>query len=450
METEFLQKYAAAAPRYTSFPTAPNFHAGIDAERYRGWLAALPAGTPLSLYVHVPYCESLCWFCGCHTKATQNYAPVASYLRRVQEEIALVGRALPRGLSVKSIHWGGGTPTMLASEDISALATALRSSFDIAADAEFATEIDPRTLTQDRVAALADAGLTRASLGVQDFNPRVQKAINREQSLAVTRAAVDALRNAGVAAINIDVLYGLPHQSIRVLIETLLKVLRLGPDRIALFGYAHVPWLKRHQRLIDETALPDASERFRASRLAAELMIAWGYERIGIDHFALPGDPLAAAARAGRLHRNFQGYTDDDCEVLIGLGASAIGRLPQGYVQNAVPVDEYARRIAAGELPVTRGIELDREDRIRGYAIERLMCDFRLDGADMRHRFGEDAEPLLADAERLLADAEHEGVLFREDGTIRVTERGRPFVRSICAALDPYFAVGGARHSAAV
>jgi oxygen-independent coproporphyrinogen III oxidase len=449
VETDLIQKYAAAAPRYTSFPTAPNFHNGIDSKRYRAWLEALPAGSPLSLYLHIPYCESLCWFCGCHTKATRSYAPVASYLRRLQEEIGLVSRALPKGLSVRSIHWGGGTPTMLASEDISAVATALRSAFDVASDAEFAAEIDPRSLTHDRIAALAEAGLTRASLGVQDFNPRVQKAINREQSLALTKAAVDALRSAGVAAINIDVLYGLPHQSTRVLIETLLKVLQLQPDRIALFGYAHVPWLKRHQRLIDEAALPGAQERFRASHLASELMIAWGYERIGIDHFALPDDPLAVAARSGRLHRNFQGYTSDDCEALIGLGASAISRLPQGYVQNAVPVDEYSRRVAAGELAVTRGIELQREDRVRGYAIERLMCDFRLSEADVRRRFGADAEPLLADAERLAMD-DGDGILFKEGGTIRVTEQGRPFVRSICAALDPYFGVGGARHSAAV
>ena len=450
METDLLQKYAAPAPRYTSFPTAPNFHAGIDSQRYCAWLGELAPGTPLSLYVHIPYCESLCWFCGCHTKATRHYAPVAAYLRHLYEEIELVKAALPKGCNVKSIHWGGGTPTMLASEDISALATALSSAFNVAADSEFAAEIDPRSLTQDRITALAGAGLTRASLGVQDFNPRVQKAINREQSLPLTKAVVDAFRNAGVASINIDVLYGLPHQSTRVLIETLLKVLRLEPNRIALFGYAHVPWLKRHQSMIDAAALPDAAERFRASQLAAELVVSWGYQRIGIDHFALPDDPLAVAVRAGRLRRNFQGYTEDDCEVLIGLGASAISRLPQGYVQNAVPVEEYARRVSAGELAATRGIALDMEDRVRGYAIERLMCDFRLSGADIKRRFGVDAEPVLADAERLLASAEPDGILFAEDGTIRVTERGRPFVRSICAALDPYFAVGGARHSVAV
>ncbi len=449
MDSDLLQKCAASAPRYTSFPTAPNFHAGIDSAKYRAWLGELPAGTALSLYVHIPYCESLCWFCGCHTKATRQYAPVAAYLRRLFEEIALVAEAVPEGCQVKSIHWGGGTPTMLTSEDISALAIAIRRAFNVATDAEFATEIDARSLTHDRVTALAEAGLTRASLGVQDFNPKVQKAINREQSLALTKAAVDALRNAGVPAINIDVLYGLPHQSTRILIETLLKVLQLQPNRVALFGYAHVPWLKRHQRLIDEAALPGAVERFRASNLAADLMVAWGYERIGIDHFALPDDSLTVAARAGRLRRNFQGYTDDTCEALIGLGASAISRLPQGYVQNAVPVDEYARRVQGGDLAATRGVALDQDDRVRAYAIERLMCDFRLNRAEIKHRFGADAEALLADADRL-AESDEDGILFKDDSAIRVTERGRPFVRSICAALDPYFAAGGARHSATV
>jgi oxygen-independent coproporphyrinogen-3 oxidase len=449
VESDLLQKYATAAPRYTSYPTAPHFNSETGAKEYGDWLAALPDGTSLSLYLHIPYCESLCWFCGCHTKATRRYAPVGAYLRHLHEEIALVGAAIPKGCSVKSIHWGGGTPTMLTSEDISALSTALRSAFDVAPDAEFAAEIDPRGLTQDRIAALAEAGLTRASIGVQDFNPTVQEAINREQSPALTKAVIDALRNAGVPAVNVDILYGLPHQTAKVLIGTLIKVLQLKPDRIALFGYAHVPWLKRHQGLIDEKALPDAAERFHASQLAADLISSWGYERIGIDHFALPDDPLAGAARRGRLHRNFQGYTTDECEALIGLGASAIGRLPQGYVQNAVPVDEYAQKVSAGAFAVSRGVAFGGEDRVRGYAIERLMCDFRVSGAEVRRKFGPDGEGLLADAERLAAD-DADGLVFFEDGTIRVTERGRPFVRAICAALDPYFAAGNARHSIAV
>jgi oxygen-independent coproporphyrinogen-3 oxidase len=265
----------------------------------------------------------------------------------------------------------------------------------------------------------------------------------------LTKATIDYFRMAGVASLNVDLLYGLPHQTTGLLMETLLKVLMLQPDRIALFGYAHVPWIKRHQTMIDEAALPDAAVRFRSSQLASELVTAWGYERIGIDHFALQGDLLAIAARAGRLKRNFQGYTDDSCEVLLGLGASAVGRLPQGYVQNAVPVDEYARRVTAGGLPVTRGVALGEEDRVRAYAIERLMCEFRLSGADLRERFGGEAAKVLAEADEIVGE-EGGGVLVKDGQTFRVTERGRPFVRSICARLDPYFAAGAARHSLAV
>lgn len=449
MDTCLIEKYSAPAPRYTSFPTAPHFHAGIDAGVYRDWLTQLPPDSGVSLYLHIPFCESLCWFCGCHTKATRSYAPVASYLRTLHEEIVLLGAALPPDAIVKRIHWGGGSPTILAAEDISALAAALRNSFNIAGGAEFSVEIDPRALAHDQVEALVAAGMTRASIGIQDFNPKVQKAINREQSFAVTKAVVDSLRMAGVESINVDVLYGLPHQSTRLLVKTLVGVLDLEPDRIALFGYAHVPWMKRHQALIEEAALPDAAARFRGSQLASDLVTAWGYERIGLDHFALPHDPLVQAARTGQLRRNFQGYTDDSCEVLLGLGATAVGRLPQGYVQNAVPVDEYARRVAARRLPVTRGVALAAEDRVRAYAIERLMCDFRLNRSDLRERFGGEAAGVIAEADALVA-ADGDGIIVRDGATFRVTERGRPFVRSICAKLDPYFAAGAARHSLAV
>jgi oxygen-independent coproporphyrinogen-3 oxidase len=449
MEACLIEKYAASAPRYTSFPTAPHFHAGVDADIYRGWLRELSPDSSISLYIHIPFCESLCWFCGCHTKATRSYAPVAAYLRRLQDEIALLGASLPQGCTVRRIHWGGGSPTILSAEDISALATVLHNAFDIASDAEFSVEIDPRDLSHERIEALVSTGMTRASVGIQDFNPKVQQAINREQSFAVTKAVIDSFRMAGIASINVDLLYGLPHQSTRLLVKTLVNVLELLPDRIALFGYAHVPWMKRHQALIEESALPDAAARFRGSQLASDIVTAWGYERIGIDHFALPHDPLAIAARGGRLRRNFQGYTDDSCDVLLGLGASAVGRLPQGYVQNAVPVDEYSRGVAAGRLPVTRGVALGEEDRVRAYAIERLMCEFRLSGAEMRQRFGAEATKVIAEAEAIATEG-GDAVLVKDGQTFRVTERGRPFVRSICARLDPYFAVGSARHSLAV
>ncbi len=449
MQAELIPEHAGPAPRYTSFPTSPHFTAAIDARAYRAWLGKLPSGTALSLYLHVPFCSSLCWFCGCHTKATRHYAPVAAYLRVLMDEVALLGAALPEGCSVRQIHWGGGSPTILSAEDISALAQAIRSAFDVAADAEFSAEIDPRNLSRAQIMALVGAGLTRASFGVQDFNPKVQEAINRDQTFALTKAVVDAFRLAGVASVNVDVLYGLPHQTTTLLMSTIVKALSLKPDRIALFGYAHVPWLKKHQTLIDAAALPDAAERFRGSELAAELIATWGYERIGMDHFALPDDRLAVAARAGRLRRNFQGYTDDQCEVLLGLGASSIGRLPEGYVQNAVPVEDYAHRVGAGELPVARGIALTDDDRVRAYAIERLMCDFRLNLSEIRTRFGAGSESVLAEADALVA-ADADGMLAEQGGSLWVTERGRPYVRAICAKLDPYFTNGRARHSAAV
>jgi len=449
MKTGLIDRLTAAAPRYTSYPTAPHFHAGVDDRTYAGWLTALAPGTSVSLYLHIPFCDTLCWFCGCHTKATRHYAPIASYLRLLHEEIARVASMLPPGVTVRQIHWGGGSPTILTAEDISALATAIRGAFPLDARAEFAVEIDPRGLSHAQIKALLDAGLTRASFGVQDFDPDVQQAINRVQSFELTRAVIDTFRLGGIGSINVDVLYGLPRQSTIALTKTLLKVLSLEPERIALFGYAHVPWLKKHQAMIEETDLPHPMERFRGAQLAAELLSAFGYQRIGIDHFAKPDDSLSTAARAGQLRRNFQGYTDDDCEAVIGLGASAISRLPQGYVQNAVPVSEYGQLLNERVLPVTRGFELGAEDRVRAHAIERLMCDFRLNAGDLRARFGADADAVMADTEKI-AESDCRDLVVKEGDMLWVTEEGRPFVRLVCAALDGYFGHGAARHSHAV
>jgi oxygen-independent coproporphyrinogen III oxidase len=449
VEADLICKFAAPAPRYTSYPTAPHFHDGIGSATYAEWMSALGPGTAVSLYVHIPYCHTLCWFCGCHTRATRTYAPVAWYLRALQEEIALLGKMLPAGTTVRRIHWGGGSPSILTPEDVGSLDTALRSSFNISTDAEFSVEIDPRSVSSAQIRAFAGAGLTRASVGVQDFDEKVQKAINRLQSFAVTRAVIDSLRLTGVGSLSVDVLYGLPHQRLRTLIGTLLKVRALDPDRIALFGYAHVPWMKKNQALIDATALPGPEARLEQVQLAAELITSWGYERIGIDHFARPGDSLAVAAQAGHLRRNFQGYTDDDCEVLIGVGASAISRLPQGYVQNAAAASDYQRSLRDGLLPIARGIALRSEDRLRAYAIERLMCDFRLSGSDLRKHYGEAARKLMDEIESIAA-TDARGIVAHDGETVWITERGRPFVRSICAALDPYFVAGATHHSTAI
>ena len=311
MALNLLKYLDRRIPRYTSYPTAAQFGPGIDAGSYERWLAALPVTAPVSVYVHVPFCAELCLYCGCHTTVARRYAPVEAYVELLTREIALVG-GIVGGRPAIHLHWGGGTPTILAPDDFRKVMTALRTCFVFDSTAELAIEIDPRTLTRDYVDVLAEAGITRASLGVQDFNARVQTAVNRVQSFEQTARVADWLRAAGIGSINLDLMYGLPYQSVATVEATVRRALALDADRIVLFGYAHVPWMKRHQRLIPEPALPDSSERFAQSRAAADVLIAAGYEPIGLDHFAKSGDLLAQRQREGRLRRNFQGYTSDE------------------------------------------------------------------------------------------------------------------------------------------
>lgn len=440
---------AGAVPRYTSYPTAPHFSASVDSAVYQRWLAALPNDARLSLYCHIPFCDTLCWFCGCHTKETHQYEPVAAYVRSLAREVEMIGRLIPHGPTVRQLHFGGGSPTILSPEDVLSVAGTLRRAFDFSGDAEVSVEVDPRGLILAQIEAWVIAGITRVSFGVQDFNPDVQRAINRVQSLDETARSIEAFRERGVGSINIDVLYGLPRQSEDALRATIGKVLALRPDRVALFGYAHVPWMKKRQTMIKDAELPDVVARFAQASAAAEMLVDAGYRRIGIDHFALPGDALAVAGCEGRLHRNFQGYTADAYDALIGLGASSIGRLPQGYVQNETATGRYRALVDGGNLAVVRGVELTRDDRIRAFAIEQLMCDFRLSRSALEAAFGTDASPVLAEASAV-AHADREGFVEAGPDGIEVTARGRPFVRTICAALDPYFRTGKTRHSVAV
>lgn len=437
-----------AVPRYTSYPTAPHFHAGVDAATVRGWLERLDGG-PISLYLHIPYCDRLCWFCACHTKMTRRYEPVAEYLRLLHAEIAAVGRIVRDKAPVQAVHLGGGSPTMLRPDDIVALDAKLRSSFDYLADAEVSVEIEPNDMDGTRFNALAEIGTTRASLGVQDFDPKVQAAINREQSFELTRAVVDGLRARGVRSVNLDLLYGLPHQTVASVSETVEQALSLRPDRIAFFGYAHVPWFKKHQTMIDDAWLPGPAARYQQSRQAGELVAARGYRRIGIDHFALPDDSLAIAAREGRLRRNFQGYTDDRCETLLGLGPSAVSRLPQGYAQNTVSTSDYQRMVAATGMATARGVAFTEEDRLRGWVIERLMCDFAFSRREAMQRFGGAAEAVISEALALTEMPQDAPIEERGDLFV-VSPEKRPLVRTVAAKFDGYLAKGGARHSAAV
>ncbi len=434
-------------PRYTSYPTAAQFGPDVDAGTYQRWLETLPATTPVSVYVHVPFCAELCLYCGCHTTVARRYAPVEGYVELLTREIALVGGILG-SRPARHLHWGGGTPTILSPDDFRKVMTALRACFAFDPAAELAIEIDPRTLTREYVDVLAEAGITRASLGVQDFDARVQTAVNRVQSFERTARVADWLRAAGIGSINLDLMYGLPYQSVASVEATVRRALALEADRIVLFGYAHVPWMKRHQRLIPEQALPDSDARFAQNQAAAAVLIAAGYEPVGLDHFARRGDVLAQRQRDGRLRRNFQGYTSDESPTLMGFGASAIGTMPDGYVQNATNAVAYRAVIEAGRLATARGYALTAEDRLRRGIIERLMCDLHVDLAEHCAAHGSTADRFAAELSALDALA-NDGLVERAGYTIDIPERARPFVRTVCAVFDAYITNNDQRFSRA-
>lgn len=449
MQDALVERLSAPVPRYTSYPTAPHFDESVGPDAYAGWLAALGSANRLSLYAHIPYCDRLCWFCACHTKHTLRYEPVEAYLKGLHAEIASVGARVSRAASVTALHFGGGSPTMLRPDDLVALKDCLAHHFAFSPEAEISVEMDPNDLDDARHDALAAIGMTRASLGIQDFDPKVQKAINRIQTFEQTRGVVEAARARGVRSVNCDVLYGLPYQTLETMAETVRAVISLAPDRIALFGYAHVPWMKKHQTMIAEAALPGIVARFEQMSMAAEMLVSAGYEAIGIDHFALPADRLAVAAREGTLRRNFQGYTDDRADALIGLGASSIGQLPQGYIQNMPATGEYLRRVEEGGLAVVRGYALTEEDRARAWVIERVMCDFGFSLADLAKRHPAFSAVIRGEARRFVA-TDRDGLATLEGERFVLTQAGRPFARTVAATFDAHLASGRGRHSIAM
>lgn len=444
--SEIANLFSSRVPRYTSYPTAPHFHAGIGGEVYGRWLAELPQAMPLSLYIHVPFCDSLCWFCGCHTAVVNNYRPVSSYLDSLLNEIRLVAQTLKTRRKVTHIHWGGGSPTLLQPSDILRLDAVTRALFDVAPDAEFAVEIDPRGFGADTAEALAKAGVNRASIGIQDCDPKVQAAINRMQSKRETRDAVRLLRRLGIKRINLDLIYGLPYQTGAGIRRTLDFALSLKPDRLAVFGYAHVPQFKKHQALIPESALPGAAERISQELAIHATLLARGYRAIGLDHYALPGDPLSAAAESGRLARNFQGYTTDRAPALIGFGASSISRLPQGYVQNTVATPAWSAQIKNGTLAAARGVALSQDDRIRRHVIERLMCHLSVDLECVRNLFALPSGWFARELEKLKPLVER-GLVSIAGETVSVTGQYRQAARLAAAAFDSYLERAPARHA---
>jgi oxygen-independent coproporphyrinogen III oxidase len=449
MTPELIARYDQRVPRYTSYPTAPHFKPDVTAETYASWLAELAPDSPLSLYLHVPFCAELCLYCGCNTAVTRSYKAIASYVDCLEREIDLVAQHLPGLMAVSHIHWGGGTPTILSPADLRRISRHLDSVFEIRPGAEIAVEIDPRTITLEHVEALAASGLNRASLGVQDFDPRVQETIRRVQSFERTAQVAAWLRNAGVKGLNLDLMYGLPLQTVESVKRSVDLARTLDPDRIALFGYAHVPWMKRHQALLPEEALPDAVARVEQREAATVLLVEAGYVQIGIDHFAKPDDPMARRHKDGRLHRNFQGYTTDEAAALIGFGTSAIGSLPQGYIQNAPTTVAYREAVRNGRIPVVRGVVLSEDDRLRRTIIERLMCDFSVDLDEVASEFSwnlSDFQPEIDVIDELARD----GLVVRNGPTLTIPDEGRALVRNVCAVFDRYLENGTQRHSRAL
>ncbi|MGI9383271.1 MAG: oxygen-independent coproporphyrinogen III oxidase [Methyloligellaceae bacterium] len=447
--TGLLAKYArAAVPRYTSYPPATQFHDGVGEDAYAGWLGAIGDGDTLSLYLHIPFCSALCWYCGCHTTVPNDVGRVGRYVKTLTAEIDRVAGRVSGHPEVVHIHLGGGSPSMLSAQAFAALATSLRDRFAVRDDAAFACELDPRNLTPARIEAMAAHGVNRASLGVQDVSPDVQALINRRQPLDLVRRCVDQLRAAGIEAVNLDLMYGLPGQTTAHVVRSAEAAAALGADRIAVFGYAHVPWFKRHQRAIDEDRLPGMDERFAQMTAAEETLVAAGYVKIGLDHFARAHDALAVAKKAGRLRRNFQGYTADAAAVLLGFGASAIGALPQGYAQNDPHLGRYREAVMAGRLPVVRGVALRDDDRLRRRMIETLMCQGTLD-LDMAAGAAEPAS--AADEVKHQLDTLAEDGLIEISGSrLTVTPKGQPYLRNIAACFDAYHSDGATRHSRAV
>lgn len=443
-EPALLRRFDVPGPRYTSYPTADRFVEAFDPQTYRLWLAkrgavgAAGAGGALSLYVHLPFCATVCYYCACNKIVTRHHERVPEYLDALEREVGLVCAHLTGTRRVEQLHLGGGTPTFLRPVELDRLMTMLRARFELVDNGDFGIEIDPRTVSPVAMQALRNMGLNRISVGVQDFDAEVQKAVNRIQSVDETRAVIDAARAAGFKSVNIDLIYGLPHQSRTSFERTLDRVLAIAPDRIALYHYAHLPERFKPQRRIHAADLPSAEEKTGIMLGAMARLGEAGYVHIGMDHFALPGDELAHASREGRLHRNFQGYsTHPDCD-LIGLGVSAIGKIGPTYVQNTRVLDEYYDALRHDRLPVARGLVLDADDLLRRAVIMALMCHFSVSKEGIAAAYMIDFDVYFRRELDELAGFDKAGLVELHDDWIEVTSKGRLLVRAVAMVFDRY------------
>lgn len=450
MKDAWIPYATRAVPRYTSYPTAADFTPETGVAAAMAWSAATRSEEPVSAYLHIPFCDKLCWYCGCATSVPNGYRRVAEYVDLLLKEISLRASAMGPHAGIGHLHFGGGSPNILNPNDFLGLVDAVQRHFGIRKDAEIAVELDPRTMKPGQVAAFARAGVSRASLGVQTLASDVQHAINRIQPREMVVSLIEELRGAGVGAINMDLMYGLPYQTTQHVAEAARFAAEMGAARVSVFGYAHVPWFAKHQRAIDEAALAGLNERFAQARVAAMTLEGAGYIAIGLDHYARADDALAIAAREGRLHRNFQGYTDDPCETLIGMGATAISQFRQGFSQNLKDRKAWGEAIAAGRLPAERGIALSADDQLRARAIETLMCRLEVDVAEICGAMGvaDDALDEALDAARELQRA---GLCQVSGTVVTVPEEARVMLRTVAQCFDARSPAAAAqRHAKAV
>ncbi len=435
MKPEWRKYLFQRAPRYTSYPSALHFDGSVTRDDYADRLSAIELYEPLSLYVHVPFCKRLCWYCGCNMRVENDYGRALRYVSALAKEIMLAGKTLAGSGRPRSIHFGGGTPNYLLVDEIDHILHAIELEFGLTDDCRLAIELDPRLIRDDDIARMAGLGFSRMSLGVQDFDPAVQHAINRVQGFEMVDSAVSEMRRAGVDDVSFDLLYGLPKQTPVSFARTLEKTIALSPDRVAVFGYAHLPGALPRQRLIDEASLPGALMRADLASMADQALIGAGYRRIGFDHYAKPDNTLAIAEREGRLRRNFQGFTDDLAMTTIGFGVSAISSVNGLYTQNDKSLTGYYDHVANGVLPVVRGIELTASEQVLASAIQALLCEGAADiVAVLDVVTPVEAKAICARLDALEAD----GVIAWRDNTVQIEAAARPLSRCVAMALDPY------------
>ncbi len=437
-----VRRFDRPGPRYTSYPTAVEFHEGVGAEAYQERLAqanGLGRGHPLSLYAHLPFCEHRCLFCGCHVVITPHMPVAEKYLSYVMREIDQLAEHLPNRREVAQMHWGGGTPTYFSPDQLEGLFRKVTEHFHFVEGAELAIEVDPRVTSREHLDRLVALGFNRLSMGVQDLTPEVQEAITREQTYEETAQLMEYARSVGFhEGINLDLIYGLPKQEMETFETNLDQVLGLRPDRVAVYSFAYVPWIKGHQKKLDKETLPSADLKLQLYLRAMERFLDAGYEPIGMDHFALPDDELAGAAREGRLHRNFMGYTVMPATDMVAVGISGIGEVQGAFFQNRKKLSTYYAALDEGEMPVARGYVLDDDDKLRQYVIQQIMCNFRVSKPEVEERFGVNFDEYFRRSIDSLHEVRDAGFVDVTSQGLRVREEGRLFVRNVCMAFDRY------------